>query len=301
MLLEESPFRRAFLFARCAAPCFAALAAGLRMEKELATLGKGVRCCSWNYCGKRLAVGYNDGSAAVHDSDSLSSSSTFSCSSKWTFSPSDQKTNIRAGPWHEEVLLMHVSVLESLLAELKAAPPPKETEGKRLRRYRKSIYDCYFFEEAERNMQFSAKIAITETPKISPEVNIIDTPSSPLPNLKGADTPIDSDITMLNEYLELDKDEVAEDASAVFALVESSGLGASQRAEEVMEVTSGKSEKNETKFRGITVPPFKDDVDDDVKSFFCAVLRAVGTPNAVTTTSEGQREIGRWIFLLAAR
>lgn len=54
------------------------------MERELATLGKGVRCCSWNYCGKRLAVGYNDGSVEIHDSDSFSSSSTFSRSSKWT-------------------------------------------------------------------------------------------------------------------------------------------------------------------------------------------------------------------------
>ncbi|KAG0491279.1 hypothetical protein HPP92_004231 [Vanilla planifolia] len=51
------------------------------MERDLATLEKGVRCCSWNYCGQRLAVGYADGSVAVHDS--ADPSSTFSRSSKW--------------------------------------------------------------------------------------------------------------------------------------------------------------------------------------------------------------------------
>ncbi|KAK8941523.1 hypothetical protein KSP40_PGU010958 [Platanthera guangdongensis] len=66
------------------------------MEKEMATLGKGVQCCSWNYCGKRLAVGYNDGSAAVHDS--LSSSSTFSRSSKWTVHVSSIKNIIWIPP-----------------------------------------------------------------------------------------------------------------------------------------------------------------------------------------------------------
>ncbi|PKU75274.1 hypothetical protein MA16_Dca019320 [Dendrobium catenatum] len=48
------------------------------MERELATLGKGAQCCSWNYCGQRFAVGYDDGSVAVHDSDS-----SFSRSSKF--------------------------------------------------------------------------------------------------------------------------------------------------------------------------------------------------------------------------
>ncbi|KAH0451292.1 hypothetical protein IEQ34_018591 [Dendrobium chrysotoxum] len=48
------------------------------MERELATLDKGAQCCSWNYCGQRFAVGYDDGSVAVHDSDS-----SFSRSSKF--------------------------------------------------------------------------------------------------------------------------------------------------------------------------------------------------------------------------
>ncbi|XP_020595847.1 protein SEH1 isoform X1 [Phalaenopsis equestris] len=48
------------------------------MERELATLDKGAQCCSWNYCGQRFAVGYADGSVAIHNSDSsISRSSKF--------------------------------------------------------------------------------------------------------------------------------------------------------------------------------------------------------------------------------
>ncbi|XP_008775572.2 protein SEH1 isoform X1 [Phoenix dactylifera] len=50
------------------------------MEKEVATVEKGALCCSWNYCGQRLAVGFVDGSISIHDSLDDSSSS---CSSKW--------------------------------------------------------------------------------------------------------------------------------------------------------------------------------------------------------------------------
>ncbi|PKA66684.1 hypothetical protein AXF42_Ash003339 [Apostasia shenzhenica] len=57
------------------------------MERELATLEKGARCCSWSYCGQRLAVGYNDGSVAVHDSGDSSSATSFTCSFKWLVSP----------------------------------------------------------------------------------------------------------------------------------------------------------------------------------------------------------------------
>lgn len=48
----------------------------------MATLENGARCCGWNYCGRRMAVGHADGTVSVLVSLEPSSSS-FSRSSKW--------------------------------------------------------------------------------------------------------------------------------------------------------------------------------------------------------------------------
>lgn len=49
----------------------------------MATLDKGTVCSSWNYCGQRLATGSVDGTLAIFDSLDSTSSSSFTCSSRF--------------------------------------------------------------------------------------------------------------------------------------------------------------------------------------------------------------------------
>ncbi|CAA6665875.1 unnamed protein product [Spirodela intermedia] len=53
------------------------------MEKQVATLENGALCCGWNYCGRRIAVGYDDGRISVHDSLEPGSSTSFTRSKAW--------------------------------------------------------------------------------------------------------------------------------------------------------------------------------------------------------------------------
>ena len=70
------------------------------MEKEVATVDKGALCCSWNYCGQRLAVGFVDGSVSIHDNlDSASS-----CSSKWKVCTTSPSLNHKVSESHHAIL-----------------------------------------------------------------------------------------------------------------------------------------------------------------------------------------------------
>lgn len=54
------------------------------MEKTLVNLKEGSICCSWNYCGQRLASGSSDGSLSIYDSiDPTTPSSSLRLTSSW--------------------------------------------------------------------------------------------------------------------------------------------------------------------------------------------------------------------------
>lgn len=47
------------------------------MERTLVNLEKGSICCSWNYCGQRLATGSIDGTLSIYDSIDPTTPSSF--------------------------------------------------------------------------------------------------------------------------------------------------------------------------------------------------------------------------------
>ncbi|XP_078431598.1 transducin/WD40 repeat-like superfamily protein [Wolffia australiana] len=74
------------------------------MEKRVAALDEGALCCGWNYCGRRIAVGFDDGRIAVHDSAEPGSTTSFTRTNQWPAHGAKIRNVIWAPPVYGDVI-----------------------------------------------------------------------------------------------------------------------------------------------------------------------------------------------------